>query len=116
MSCYSSDLLLRQYSRVKREKGRDFTYKGMKKVYTIVIFEKSPSIFKTKQLSNIYIHAGKTTFNSGLTINMLQEYFIVSLEFIFTSPYKFHLLCLTSENNNVVIKIQKNILTLISMV
>ena len=81
MSCYSSDLLLRQYSRVKREKGRDFTYKGMKKVYTIVIFEKSPSIFKTEQLSNIYIHAGKTTFNSGLTINMLQEYFM-------TLPYQ----------------------------
>ena len=87
MSCYSSDLLLRQYSRVKREKGRDFTYKGMKKVYTIVIFEKSPSIFKTEQLSNIYIHAGKTTFNSGLTINMLQEYFIVSLDVFKENTY-----------------------------
>lgn len=39
MSCYSSDLLLRQYSRVKREKGRDFTYKGMKK-YILLSFLK----------------------------------------------------------------------------
>ena len=36
MSCYSSDLVLRQYSRVKGEKGKAFTYKDMRPVYTIM--------------------------------------------------------------------------------
>lgn len=38
MSCYSSDLVLRQYSRIKGEKGQRFKYNDMKKVYTVVIF------------------------------------------------------------------------------
>ena len=32
MSCYSADLLLRQYSRVKEQKGKKFTYSDLKKV------------------------------------------------------------------------------------
>lgn len=39
-ACYSTDLLLRQYKRVKGEKGKKFSYKNVKKVYTIVFFEK----------------------------------------------------------------------------
>ena len=31
MSCYSADLLLRQYSRVKEQKGKKFTYSDLKK-------------------------------------------------------------------------------------
>ena len=31
MSCYSADLLLRQYNRVKGEKGKDFTYNDIHK-------------------------------------------------------------------------------------
>ena len=38
MSCYSADLLLRQYSRVKGKRGKKFTYNDLKKVYTIIIF------------------------------------------------------------------------------
>lgn len=40
MSCYSSDLMLRQYTRVKSLKGNAFTYKDLKTVYTIVIYRK----------------------------------------------------------------------------
>lgn len=39
-ACYSADLLLRQYKRVKGEKKKEFTYKDIKKVYTIILFEK----------------------------------------------------------------------------
>lgn len=34
-ACYSSDLLLRQYKRVRLELGKSFTYKEIKKVYII---------------------------------------------------------------------------------
>lgn len=41
-ACYSSDLLLRQYKRVKSEKGTTFSYRDIKKVYTIIFYEKKP--------------------------------------------------------------------------
>lgn len=44
-ACYSSDLLLRQYKRIKGMQKRKFTYKSIKNVYTIVFFEKSPKTF-----------------------------------------------------------------------
>ena len=44
-ACYSSDLLLRQYKRVRVELGQGFTYRKIQKVYYIVLFEKSYSEF-----------------------------------------------------------------------
>ena len=38
-SCYSADLLLRQYSSVKSKKGKRFSYRDLRKVYTIVMQE-----------------------------------------------------------------------------
>ena len=78
ISCYSSDLVLRQYSRVKGELGKKFTYHDMKKVYTIIIFEKTPSPFQ--ELPDQYIHHGKVTFNTGLKMELLQEYCMVALD------------------------------------
>ena len=78
ISCYSSDLVLRQYSRVKGERGKKFTYHDMKKVYTIIILEKTPESFH--EFPNQYIHYGKTVFNTGLKMELLQEYCIVALD------------------------------------
>lgn len=39
-ACYSADLLLRQYKRVRGIKGKRFSYRDIKQVYTIVLFEK----------------------------------------------------------------------------
>lgn len=80
MSCYSSDLLIRQYSRVKGEKGASFTYGDLKKVYTIVFFEKTTEEFKDDNLHGNYIHTGRTTFNTGLNLELLQEYYIIALD------------------------------------
>ena len=44
-ACYSADLLLRQYKRAKGRKKKKFSYKDIKGVYTIVLFEKSPKEF-----------------------------------------------------------------------
>ena len=83
MSCYSSDLVLRQYSRVKGEKGKAFTYNDMKKVYTIVLFETSTGEFHREGLG--YIHKGKTTFDTGLELELLQEYCLIALD-VFRNP------------------------------
>lgn len=37
-ACYSADLLLRQYKRVRGIKGKRFSYRDIKQVYTIVVF------------------------------------------------------------------------------
>ena len=87
MSCYSSDLVLRQYSKVKGEQGRNFTYKDLKKVYTIIFFEQSPADFKKGDLSQVYVHHGKTTFDTNLGLEFLQEYFIITLDVFKENQY-----------------------------
>ena len=85
ISCYSSDLVMRQYARVKGVKGSAFTYRDIKKVYVIVIFEQSMGIFhKTKDR---YIHHGKTTFDTGLPLELLEECFLVALDVFREIPY-----------------------------
>ena len=81
MSCYSSDLVMRQYTRTKGEKGRQFTYCHMKKVYTIILFEKSISAFHMEP--PCYIHYWKTTFSTALKM----EYCLISLDEFRKYPY-----------------------------
>ena len=77
-SCYSADLLLRQYTRVKREKGNGFSYRDLQKVYTIIFYEKSTGEFK--DCGGTYVHPAKTVCDSGLELNFLQEYYLVALD------------------------------------
>ncbi len=84
-TCYSADVVMRQYTRVKGEKGRSFSYKDMKKVYTIIFYEKSPKVFH--EFPGDYIHMGKTVFNTGLPVEMLQEYCMVALDVFRDLPY-----------------------------
>ena len=87
MSCYSSDLMLRQYTRVKSLKRNAFTYKDLKTVYTIVMFENSPNECKETQVSDIYLHHGKTVFDTGIKLNLLQEFYVVALDVFCESKY-----------------------------
>ena len=87
MSCYSADLLLRQYTRVKGEKGSTFTYQDLKTVYTIVMFENSPKECKTADLADIYLHHGKAAFDTGIDLRLLQEYYVVALDVFQKSKY-----------------------------
>ena len=86
MSCYSADLLLRQYARVKGQKGSGFTYSDLKKVYTIIIFENSPAELKADALKNSYVHFGSTKFDSGIEMELLQDYYLISLD-VFAKNY-----------------------------
>ena len=87
MSCYSSDLMLRQYTRVKSLKGSSFIYKNLKTVYTIVMFENSPNECKETQSADIYLHHGKTVFDTGIKLNLLQEFYVVALDVFCESKY-----------------------------
>ena len=80
-ACYSADLLLRQYKRVREkqrgQKGK-FSYKNIKNVYTIVIFEKSP--MEIRMLENRYIHKSFWGFDTGLKMNLLQNFIFIALD------------------------------------
>ena len=78
IDCYSSDLLLRQYSRVRSEKGKEFSYKDLKTVYTIVLYEQNHKSFLEHPTE--YIHYGEMTYNTGLTLNHLQKSIIIALD------------------------------------
>ena len=77
-ACYSADLLLRQYKRVRGIKGKRFSYRDIKQVYTIVLFEKSPIEFQ--KFSNNYIHRFMQKSDTGVNINLLQEYLFIPLD------------------------------------
>ena len=77
-ACYSADLLLRQYKRVKGQRKKKFTYQDVKTIYTIVFFEKSTSEFH--EIESAYIHRAKQVFQTGLNLNMLQEYVLIPLD------------------------------------
>mgnify|MGYP000228910943 CR=1 FL=1 len=72
-------MLLRQYKRVRRELGKKFHYRDIKKVYTIVLFEKSNSVFKSFS-KDIYIHRFQQQSDSGIELNLLQEYTFICLD------------------------------------
>lgn len=83
-ACYSADLLLRQYKRVRGERGKKFSYRDIKKVYTIVFFEKSTREFHKKSYLGdyTYIHHSKQQANTGLNIDLLQEYVFIALDIL----------------------------------
>ena len=79
-ACYSADLLLRQYKRVRStsNKGSQFSYRNIKTVYTIILFDKSIPVFH--KYKDIYIHNFEQTSDSGLKLDLLQKYIFVPLD------------------------------------
>lgn len=80
-ACYSSDLVMRQYTRVREECRRQkkaFSYKDIRKVYTIVLMQESTGEFHA--LPDAYVHRGSTCFDTGLELDMLQEYILIPLD------------------------------------
>ncbi len=79
-ACYSADLLLRQYKRVRGRK-ENFSYRDVKSVYTIVLFEKSPAAFHA--YPDIWYHFFRQKSDTGLELELLQKYLFIPLD-IFT--------------------------------
>lgn len=77
-ACYSADLLLRQYKRVRGEKTKKFSYRDIKNVYTIVLFEKSPKEFH--RYPEKYCHFFEQKSDTGLKLELLQKYVFIPLD------------------------------------
>lgn len=77
-ACYSADLLLRQYKRIKSREKKKFSYKDIRTVYTIILFEKSTKEFH--KYPDTYMHYFEQRSDRGLQINLLQKYLFVSLD------------------------------------
>lgn len=77
-ACYSADLLLRQYRRVRGEKRKKFSYRDIKGVYTIVLFERSPGDFW--DFPNSFIHVFGQKSDTGLEMELLQKYVFIPLD------------------------------------
>ena len=98
-ACYSSDLLLRQYKRVREDlekQKKRFSYKEIKKVYTIILYEKSPKEFH--HFPQDYIHHFGQKSDTGIEIDLLQEYVFISLDI-------FHVI-LHNNGNNITNKLE----------
>lgn len=110
-ACYSADMLLRQYKRVRSKMGKNFSYQQIKNVYLIVIYEKSPRIFKA--FPDYYYHHAKQVFDSGLPLNMLQEFIMIPLDIFHNkmdnknieTPLEAWLTFLSSDNPNKIIEL-----------
>ncbi len=77
-ACYSADLLLRQYKRVKSEKKKRFSYRDIKNVYTVILFEKST--YEFHKFPDIYIHHSNQKTDTGLKLELLQDYTFIALD------------------------------------
>lgn len=77
-ACYSADLLLRQYKRVKGRKKKTFHYYDIKNVYTIVLFEKSPKEFHRFPMESYHFFEQKS--DTGLEMELLQKYLFIPLD------------------------------------
>lgn len=78
VSCYSADLLLREYKRMRDKNKKHFSYKDIMPVYTVVIFEQSPK--ELREAKEHYIHKSKTVFDTGVKVNLLQNFIFISLD------------------------------------
>ena len=77
-ACYSADLLLRQYKRVRGKQKEHFRYNDIKGVYTIVLFESSPKAFHYSQ--EVYCHRACQVFDTELEMELLQKYVFIALD------------------------------------
>lgn len=81
-ACYSADLLLRQYKRLRDEKKREFSYRDIRTVYTIVLFEhNAQKLFKPVREHIIIFWSIKRELKlSWRCLRNLSTYHLTSLE------------------------------------
>lgn len=77
-ACYSADLLLRQYKRVRNKKRKKFSYRDIKSVYNIVLFESSPEEFH--EFPDVYIHRSEQKSDTGIKVKLLQKYVFIPID------------------------------------
>lgn len=77
-SCYLSDMIMRQYNRVKAKEKGNFKFSQMKPVYLIIIMENSTREFK--EVFPEFIHRLKYTMDTGVKLELLTNLTYISLD------------------------------------
>ncbi len=77
-SCYLSDMMLRQYKRIRAREKRAFSYGKIKKVYLIVLYENSPP--ELRHMPETCLHRSRHIFDTGLEMDLLQRCVLISLD------------------------------------
>ena len=77
-ACYSADLLLRQYKKVRGEKKKKFSYRDVKGVFMIVLIGKSSENFW--KFPDVYKHSFQQSSDTGLEMNLLQKFVFIPLD------------------------------------
>ncbi len=77
-SCYLSDMMMRQYQKVRSDRGNKFNYKDLNNVNLIVIMEENSKEFKA--VAPEYIHRRETFFDSGAKVKNLENVTYISLD------------------------------------
>jgi len=77
-SCYMSDMVMRQYNRIKSEEKERFNFGHMKPVYLIILMENSSKEFK--EVAPHYLHRVTHTFDTGVRVNLLTNLTYISLD------------------------------------
>ncbi len=77
-SCYMSDMLMRQYNRVREREKEHFKFSHIKPVYLIILMENSTKEFK--EVSPIFIHRMHCEMDSGVKLNLLANLVYISLD------------------------------------
>ena len=76
--CYTADMIMRQYNRVRSEKSEKFSYKDLKPVHLFILMEKSPREFH--KFPDQYIHERQISYSSGLQLPSLSHITYISLD------------------------------------
>lgn len=77
-SCYISDMIMRQYNRIKKKRKKKFNFNQMKPVHLVVLLEKSTKEFKA--VAPTYIHRLENIFDSGVELNLLSNLTYICLD------------------------------------
>ena len=76
--CYTADMIMRQYNRVRSERSEEFSYKDLKPVHLFILMEKSPKEFH--EFPDKYIHERNISYSSGLELPSLSHITYISLD------------------------------------
>ncbi len=77
-SCYISDFIMRQYNRVKDERGKQFSFRDLNPVILIVLMEESAAVFKN--VFPNYIHREEISYDSKASVRTLYKTIYISLD------------------------------------
>ena len=77
---YSSDLIMRQYTRLKEKQGKNFRYRDMSPVYILIMMDKSSGEFLEEPAGSHYLHRRQVNYDSGVQLRSLENIVYISLD------------------------------------